>query len=112
MVKRLAETAHIIEEKSENAVEFLKIRSVVRSLKQIVKSTAIDSDGMNFSIKEKKSGDFRFEKIKNGKNRRANIIIPIAIVAISASVEVSFIGILHFCFVWRGLFENIFLSKS
>lgn len=89
---RISETtAEITDGSSMKGAELLKIRSVVRSLKQIAKSTAIESAGINFSINKKNFGVFRFAKITNGRKRSANIIIPIARVAIKASVSVSFI---------------------
>ena len=86
-----AKIADKIEKNSPEGVAVLKIKSVVHSLKQIKKRTAIETAGMNFSTKEKKAGVLCFAKIKKGRTLSKNIISPIARVAVNASSAVSFI---------------------
>ena len=90
VVKMLAETALIIEGISKLGAELLKIRSNVLSLKQATKRTAIETDGINFSTKEKNEGVFLFAKIIKGRSLRASIIRPIKNVVTNASKAVNF----------------------
>ena len=90
-VKITAANAQSMEGSSESGAGLLNIMSVVLPLRQAMKSTAIERAGMNFSIKEKNAGVFLFAKMMKGSRRRVSISIPMARVAITASLSVNFI---------------------
>lgn len=82
---------HTTERTSVDGEGFLSRRSTVLDLRQVTSRTAIEMSGINFSTNEKNAGGFLFEKIKKGSARSNSISAPIIIVAIMASIVVSFI---------------------